>query len=292
MPDVEFPIGPLATDDIPAPAAPSTGAAECANCLAPRTGHFCAQCGAPSLDERPLTVRRFADDLWQELTSLDSSTARTLRSLFTRPGELTRAYLSGRTRWFLSPLRIYLLMFAVYVFAQSFLPSMESTLRHEVQSQLPPTTNAATLQQRARFSGAIAAAIAESARNQWLQLVNAATWALVLALIYRRRRASYAEHVVMAMHLLAFNVALLLVTQSLRAALQLPVAKVDPISFLHWLGIGTYFYFASRAVFGDSRARTAAHSVFFVIGAQVMMIVPAILAAGLGLLGVLRSRGG
>ena len=115
------PFTPASSPVVPAGIDVSTGpflpaAVTCANCLAPLGGDFCSACGAPSLEQRPLTVRRFAGDLWTELTSVDSATVRSLRTLVLEPGQLTREYLRGRTRWFLSPLRLFLMTTTLLVF--------------------------------------------------------------------------------------------------------------------------------------------------------------------------------
>jgi hypothetical protein len=258
----------------------------CANCFAPAAGNYCAECGAPRLDRRPLTVSRFREEWWNEITSLDSSTVRTLRSLLLRPGELTRAYLDGRTRWFLSPLRVYLMMFAVLLFGSSLLPGRETDVRardERIREALTVGDTAAAHRDSAALSKGtgtlIATAIRESSENPWLQLVNAATWAWVLARLFRRQRRNYAEHVVMAMHLLAFNVILLLVNGALRAAEHVPETRFNAISIFHWLAIGTYFFLAARRVYGEPRGRTAGKAVLFVAGAQLAMIVPPLLAA-------------
>src|SRR5476651_155849 len=49
---------PAAVPPLPAQR-PLAQQSQCANCHAPLAGHFCGQCGAPRLEERPLTVHRF-----------------------------------------------------------------------------------------------------------------------------------------------------------------------------------------------------------------------------------------
>src|SRR5437868_6761281 len=71
--NVVSPLPPVAAQSATEPAGLPPDAM-CANCRAPMRGHFCAQCGAPRIDERPLTVRRFVNDLWNELTNVDSGT--------------------------------------------------------------------------------------------------------------------------------------------------------------------------------------------------------------------------
>jgi hypothetical protein len=261
----------------------------CANCGATLEGAYCADCGAARVDRRPLTVSRFREEFWNEVTNLDSTTVRTLRSLFLRPGELTRAYVDGRTRWFLSPIRVYLMLFALFVLGSSLLPGREAELRDSASrvargmkvGAVAAGANAATETPSVKQASAVAATLRAATENQWLQLINAVTWAWVLALLFRRQRRNYAEHMVMAMHLLAFNVVLLLANLTVRVALHVPRDSLGFMTVLHWLGIGTYFYLAARLVYRESPALTAGKSVLFVAGAQVMMGVP-VLLAGIG----------
>jgi hypothetical protein len=275
--------------------APIQDTKTCANCLAPLGGRFCGECGAPALDERPLTVGRFAADLVNEVTSMDSFTMRTLHSLFVRPGELTRDYLAGKTRWYLSPLRLYLLLFAVYICGSALLPDQEETYE-----RVRIATTLKMAQQRRDVVAAVAASGAAPSRrdralldldpngvaeqsvralrfiteSQWVQVINAFAWAAVLSLLFQRRRRSYAEHLVFALHLLAFNLLVSLGNAALRALLHTGApTSFDAISALHWVAIGSYFYFASRRLYAESRPRAAVKSVAFVAGAQACMIL-------------------
>jgi hypothetical protein len=268
----------------------------CANCLAPVATLFCGECGVPRIDTRPVTTRRFVGDIVNEVTSVDSLTIRSLRSLFTRPGELTKEYLAGRTRWYLSPVRLYLLIFGVFLFGEAVLPNTDAmyarmearmaaletrkqrdlvaavaaqhvpaTARQRIMLTMSPSENAANTVRTARFMG----------ESRWIQLINALTWGALLALLYRRRHRNHAEHMVFALHLLAFNLLLVLAASALRSTLDVVPGLTSPdwIVWLQWLAIGSYFFIASRRLYEESRVRTGIKSVVFVAGAQLSMIV-------------------
>lgn len=278
--------GPSALDVPPAYTRMATGPATCANCFAPLNGHFCAQCGAPSRDERPLTVHRFASDLWLEVTSIDSATYRTFRSLFLRPGELTRAYLDGRTRWFLSPVRVYLIAFATMIFAMGLMPGLERAQRTAMQQRLAQQWSQQKQQisvlksdaNRRTVGMAATTNMIRTQQNPWFSLPNALFVGIALALLYRGRRRNYAEHVVFALHLLAFNAFLSILTISLRLELN-QFTGFGWIAVLHWTALGTYFLLGARVVYGETRARTAVKTIGFVGLAQVaVMIIPVLVA--------------
>jgi hypothetical protein len=325
LPPESIHLAPLAptAGDLPRPVLSVATAGEapatlertsCANCQAALVGPFCAQCGAPRLDDRPLTVRRFAGDLWEEVTSLDSGTQRTLRALFFTPGRLTREYLDGRTRWYLSPLRLFLMTIALYLFAHSALglkqkeidkirATTEETRRTRearraavahagptvVTPRKPLTPKAAkrkrVLTAMVRDLGQTTTDVMTSAMsNQWLQLVNPLAIAVALTLIYRRKRRNYAEHVVHALHLMSF-VAICTIGIDLVEILHGEAHHTFDLCFaLFWVILARYFYLSAQRVYGDSPRRTAVDTALFAIGGQsAMFVLP--LVVGLAMLG-------
>ncbi len=268
------------------PTSPALAAAgmSCANCGATLTGRFCARCGAAPLDTRPLTVRRFAEDLWNEVTNVDSVTIRTVTALFRWPGMLTREYLAGRTRWYLPPLRLYLLAFGLMIFARTVTGAdrrIESELHTRFVEQQQNNPNLAAIRaRRARtnrevpdFATPLSEAMPVAFSNPWLHLVDPLSVAVVLALLYRASRRNYAEHVLFALHLLAFNCVLSIVTTALHLSLSQSMSSVDAISVVHWLAFGTYAYFALRLVHGETRVRTGLKAIVLTAGAQAAMAV-------------------
>lgn len=270
-------------ESLPVSVDPSTLVAEgqCANCLAPMSAHFCAQCGAPKLDERPITVGRFAEDLWHELTSLDSSTVRSLRSLLTRPGELTRTFLAGRTRWYLTPVRLYLLCFGLMIFVRSFTPlerQMSEVARRDFARRTASDPGLARLAAKSAAAGAnMVDSLTESVRiaasNQWLHLIDPLTVGLLLAVLFWGRRRNFAEHVVFAIHLLAFNWLVSCVTALLFWWTGIVPGGINAVVLVQWLAIGIYFFLAARRVHDEQAVRAGLKTIVFVAGAQAAMAV-------------------
>lgn len=253
-------------------------------------------------------MRRFVDDAWHEVTNVDSATMRTMRTMVARPGELTRAYLDGQTRRYLPPLRVYLLAFGVHMLGTSLLPDDYAiALRAKtasVQAQAAASFKAASpaavvgvpsanrsvdaqakkLARRKMMTDVMPKRVMEtvlaSSRNPWLQLLNVFPVALALSLLYRGQRRNYAEHVVMAIHLLAFNTLLLLVNELAHAAVGLPRGKLDALALVHYPLICAYIYLAARRVHEESARITAGKSVLAVAATQLsMLVVPAFVGA-------------
>ncbi len=87
--------------------APRSGRAGCANCGEPLAGAYCAACGQR---DQPLRqpVHRFLVQSATEFFGVDGRVWSTLGALLFRPGALTVAYVEGRRRRYLRPLRVYL----------------------------------------------------------------------------------------------------------------------------------------------------------------------------------------
>jgi hypothetical protein len=263
----------------------ASATARCANCDGVLLGHYCHECGAARADERPLAVRRFVHELVHEISSLDSTTVGSLRALVRQPGRLTAEYLAGRTRRFLSPLRLFLLAWAAFVLSTTLYARDGSIGAEVVAAQLGGDRAAAReaaaaaaadpLRPSAAQGERIGAAFGRYAMNPWLRLADPLMVGLLLALLYRGRRRGYAEHVVFALHLLAFNALLSAITTWLHHRAGWTGPGNEAISWFHWVALGGYFFIAARVVHAESRLRSAMKSVAFVAGSQLaVMIVP------------------
>ncbi len=92
----------------------------CYDCGTPLDGPFCHRCG---LKRQPLQqpVHHFVRDATVELLGVDGRLWRTLRLLLTKPGELTRAYVTGQRSRYLRPLRVYLSTTLLFFFLLSII---------------------------------------------------------------------------------------------------------------------------------------------------------------------------
>ena len=110
MPDFDpITAAAFASDDEPPPGDPTprSGRSDCANCGESLTGTYCAACGQRDQPLR-VPVHRFLVQSATEFFGIDGRVWVTLRELLFRPGALTVAYVQGRRRRYLRPLRVYL----------------------------------------------------------------------------------------------------------------------------------------------------------------------------------------
>ena len=93
---------------------PGEDAKTCLNCGTSLVGHYCHSCGQSSHIHR--TLGAWWHDFSHGVLHIEGQVWRTMAMLVTRPGELTRRYIAGERRRFLSPLALYLFsVFLLYV---------------------------------------------------------------------------------------------------------------------------------------------------------------------------------
>ena len=81
----------------------------CQNCGAALTGRYCAECGQRIVTDAERGLWHLLGDFFTELTSLESRSWRSLMTLLSRPGELSRTYLAGARLRYLKPISVFLI---------------------------------------------------------------------------------------------------------------------------------------------------------------------------------------
>ena len=96
----------------------------CLNCGAALDGPFCARCGQKAVHPKP-TLHELLHDALEEFLHFDGKIVQTLRTLVTRPGQLTVDVVSGRRARYIAPLRLYLTVSVLF-----FAWNLWRSLRH------------------------------------------------------------------------------------------------------------------------------------------------------------------
>jgi hypothetical protein len=256
-------------------------AARCANCAEPLTGPFCASCGQ-SADELRRPFRTMLADAMSEVFSLDARLARTVWPLLTRPGRLTKEYLSGRRAAHVPPLRTYLIAAVVFFGLFSLFPPpsppvyvftrgtpeaarIKSTTGSRVTFELPEHVpfgdrrfQDVSARARANPEAFARAAYSNIPRAFFLFLP---VFALMLKGLYWKQ-GYYVEHLVFALYFQAF---LFLALALHFAAGWLPGFLSAPLRLALVLWPVAYVPIALRRVYGGSRIATAFKSAALVV---------------------------
>jgi hypothetical protein len=258
-------------------------ASTCLNCDSPLAGPFCGHCGQRALPPHP-TAHELAGDAFSELAGWDGKVAATLRTLFLRPGELTRVLLEGKRARYISPVRLYLTCSLVYFLVAAIVPTpadmqfdvevgfgspggettaADGAIAKAISSGLTSLTDA----ERAALESGIAetpaffrpilramvedyrtlsSRVAETLPRALFVLIPAL--ALILGLFYRGR--PYPDHLYFAIHFQSFVFVLLTVSALPMFSRSVPVIASAQMAAIAWIVV--YAVIAQRRVYAGS----------------------------------------
>lgn len=189
----------------------SDAAGSCPNCGQPLTDVYCSRCGEKRPERTDWKLQNIAGEAFAEITNLEHSKLwRTLRLLVFKPGQLTREFWSGRRKASLGPVKLYLVFFAVSLVLYSIHQPTAVYDAARLASLDPGGTLATSLQRVASERGVPAPLLMQDVSSRWQsyismsQLLYPLFVALALKLLYAKRGRFFAEHLIFALHVLAF----------------------------------------------------------------------------------------
>lgn len=180
-------------------------------------------------------MRHFAGEAFETVTNVDGTAWRTLRSLITRPGALTAAYMRGERVPWMKPLQLFLIVNVIYfvwvafagerVFSTPLSGHLQNSNYGETARQLvvarvarpgmtPAEIDAAANAYGERFNAAA------SVQAKTLIITMVPMYAALVALVEVRRRRPAVQHLVFALHVFT---TLLLLAIAQRYLLHLPL---------------------------------------------------------------------
>ena len=197
--------------------------AVCPTCGATATGRYCANCGERFLQRHDFDMRHFlSEHVTHEMLEIDGKLPRTLRMLLTRPGQLAVDFVAGRRKPFVTPLRLYLVIFLLHIFLLSCLAAHPRSIQELVQE-----SNLSDLLSRLMASrGSIDWTDAQFHEHLLTRLhwVSQALTLLVFlgvagiqSLLLMRQRRYYLEHLSLALNVSAFYLLLCVVADIVAA---------------------------------------------------------------------------
>ena len=183
---------------------------QCLNCGHATPLDYCPACGQPAVGAH-VSFREQLLDFFGELFSFEARIPQTLKLLFLRPGELTRAYAAGHRVRYVTPLKTFL--FAAFVYFGLVSLSEASVdyaaftrdlaqLRSMMADSLPPSLLAHMESVEKHPQGFLATTDDLTSK---VTFVLVPAHALLLKVAYAGTRKVYGEHVVFAFHAHAFR---------------------------------------------------------------------------------------
>lgn len=118
----------------------ATPAAKCANCQAPLGGAYCQACGQSAHIHHSLL--HLAEEVVHGIFHFDAKGWRTIPMLVAFPGRLTRRYIDGQRKNYVSPLALFLFMVFLTFFAASFGAGQPQTREAKIASLSEQVTSA------------------------------------------------------------------------------------------------------------------------------------------------------
>jgi hypothetical protein len=243
-----------------------------------RAGAYCARCGERFLTPADLDVRAFLlKHLWHEVFEIDGKLWRTLSLLVRRPGALALQFVQGRRQPYLSPLRLYLLLFVIQATITSMLIGYGQTLPQRISAIDVTGILHRLLRYRSNVPWeALGLRVRLTERSHWLsELATALIFlgvAAVLAGLFQRLRRGFVEHLALALNVTSFflfmficgEIAIDLAARPRAAALNLDWQQLVSMSALPlywWLAIRRFYGVRPLPAAGAAALMTASHAL-------------------------------
>ncbi len=249
----------------------------CPNCGVPFTDTYCSRCGEKRLNPEDYSLKNLFKQLVHHATSLDSRIARSLWLLLVKPGLLSREFLSGKRKKYVHPLKLFLLVNAIYFLVQpyshvrGFNTNLYSHLNRQLYSPLArqilyrkfPDKNIPP-SYRNRFN-ARGHTLARS-----LVFIMVFMFTLLVALLEARSRRYLIEHLIFSLHFYAF---ILFYEYSVFMAVAVPTLIFFHtkhielyLSISSLLVTGTYLFFSVGTFYPQSRAKRLLKALVLTVG--------------------------
>lgn len=261
----------------------------CPNCAAKLAANFayCPACGQ-STDRRIDSFNEITKDFLEDYFSFDSKVFKSLLPLLYNPGFLTNEYVQGRRARYIPPLRMYLtisllafLMLAVNKPSRTQYEAASAEISAEEMAEIRKNVEAGPVDALAGTGPA-----AERFWNNFfdstlpkLFFVMVPFYALILAVLYRRRGRYYVEHLVFSLHFHSFVFVSLLVYMVVSSYVFRGMASVNSaLAGLLATAILAYLFAALKKVYRQSYLKTAAKFGLLAGGYSITFVVFSLLA--------------
>lgn len=106
---------------------------KCINCNTVLTGKYCSACGQKRIEPKDKKLIYFFSELFTSFFFADGKIFATFKTILTKPGELSRVYISGNRKKYLTPLQLFFfanLLYFLFPIISTFNTSLSTQIKH------------------------------------------------------------------------------------------------------------------------------------------------------------------
>ncbi len=281
---------------------PGTELETCGNCEMPLSARYCPACGQDSY-RRVTSLGEILKDFFGDYLNLDSRLAQSMGPLIAKPGFLTREYLVGHRARYIPPLRLYLVISILFFFLLSVtafgVPWVANSASMPVNVKLTvDKKKLAKLREMPAWRRQIArnalklksqprAFLHDIVRNlPTVMFILLPIFALVLKLLYIRRKRYYVEHLIFAAHYHAnvFLAATFFLIVDAIAPRFGYAAISDALAWFLWAYLTIYLIVAMRVVYAQGIIKTTVKWFLLACLYGLALVIALLIAVGLAFL--------
>lgn len=271
-------------------ASPFGNCGNCGNCGAALSGPFCSQCGENKVSAKDYSIGHLLEEAIPEFITFDSRFLRTLKLLFTQPGQLSNAYFHGGRSRYTKPLTLFIIINVIFFIVQPHTGIFAYSYREYVRDPAHLTAVQGHMRQTGESQQSYIARFNANLQNQKKSslIMAVPVLALFMAILFVGSGRTYAEHLVFSVQVYAFLLAylgavtlfvLVPVALALRAVspAAAPILRTlgteYPIDAIVLAGLWIYIYLGFRRAYQPSRMRAGVNAFILSCVAGLLIAV-------------------
>ncbi|MGY3210948.1 DUF3667 domain-containing protein [Mucilaginibacter sp. HD30] len=182
----------------------------CKNCQHDLPETFCPNCGEKRFDKHQLTIKHFAEETLEGLIHFDTKFLRTIKTLFTKPGQLASDFVEGRQTRYMKPIAFFIVINLLFFMLMMFNPYSLSLYNY---THYKPFTNYDTERIVAQkiadlkvteklYAGVFDTKIKSESKAYIFAFIP--IYGIMCSLLFITYKRMFVEHLIFALHFVAF----------------------------------------------------------------------------------------